>query len=281
MISNKQREEDELIYSATNDTPESVCSGVFYISNQKKREACKHCLQCSKHKVYQLMKDHSVNVKFRHVASFRKCKLYEKYRIDEVSIMQNVTYNVLYFNELVQNFCIDLKTYKKDMDKESLKMVGAIQKRMKAYDRRIKEILGRTVEVFSDICDSMDEIFMPKVKKLMAMLQLLYRSGGIKQYKLVGYLETVRFLLCFSEEIRSKNIEFASVFNKEVLSLRSYNMDEVVPIFDNLIKWVIRKEEFGVINANKDKGIMDEFRSLKLSALDLSNIQKCISKNER
>lgn len=279
-LSNKQREENESLYTKTNDCRESVCNGFFYIANQKRHEGCKFREYCSKYKMYNLMKNVAPNVKFRHVASFRKCNFYYKYTIDEETIVKDTTYNIKYMNELALSFIIDLKTYRRDMDKNADKIVRAIFKRTKEYERNTKNILGEFITKYCDINDEMDGIFMPKVKKLMALMQLYLRTNGIKQYKLIGYLELIRFLCCFSSEVRAKNIEFASVLNKNVLSLRAYSLNEIVPMIDNLMNWLLRKEEFDRISLNDDKNVMEVFNDLRVNALNLSNIHKCVEKYE-
>lgn len=279
-LSNKERLEHELVYAKNNDCYESVCCGKFYISNKKKYEVCEYKDHCSKYKLYGLMKDYAPNVKFRHVESFRRCILFYRYEINEQAVMKNTTYNIQYMNELALSWIVDLKTYMRDMDAQSKKIVGAVLKRARAYERDMRNILEGSIYKYCDICDEMDEIFRPKVKKMLAMMQLNLMSKGVKNYKLVGYLEFIRFLLCFSSDIRTKNIEFASVLNKNVLYLRVYSLNELVPILDNLIRWTLRNDDRNKATYNDDKLLMDAFTDLRTNAIDLKNIQKCISNYE-
>ena len=65
-------------YKVNND-PDSTCSGVHYIANQKKYEECKKCKICPKYIQYKRLNEKgSGDVKFHYVDSFRECELYKK-----------------------------------------------------------------------------------------------------------------------------------------------------------------------------------------------------------
>ena len=118
-----------------------------------------------------------------------------KGKIFSENIIKIAIYNILYVNDIACSRIVDLKDMAKKQDKETQKIVGALVKRQKLYESKIREILGEMINSFAVYNDNMDEYVSIKIQNFRnAILQFL-KQHCVENAEFITAAEVARTMI--------------------------------------------------------------------------------------
>lgn len=287
-MNEKLREAKEAKYREANLDVRSVCSGQFCKRNDKTYEQCKNCANCFKYKQYSKKTDDTPEVHFHYIDNFRKCAFYKYRPIDETYIITTVTYNVLYINDLAVSAVVDLKDFLKGGDKETVKLIKVLEKRVRCYERMLGEVVGDKIDFFADFNSAMDDTIAQKARNLKDILVKVFEKMDSEQGKMMGYIEYARTMVGYAVKTVENRIKECLKYRKDVVSLRHYKLDrkyddnmnyDILSVVENLSRWTSRK--CNSINLNKNSHVMDAYSELDLALKDSEIVAEALQRTQK
>lgn len=260
MSNEKQREAKEAVYREANLDVRSVCNGQFYKKSSKTYEQCKNCANCFKYNSYKSKSEDTPEVKFHYVDTFRKCEFYKVRPIDGNYIVTTSIYNIMYVNDLACACIIQMKDFIKHQDKETQKIFGALEKRQRAYEHLISNIIETNIEFLSEYNSCMDESVQPKLDTFINEMKSALDSIGVENSYFVALAEIARTIVGYSVKNVENRVKECLKYKKDSVHLRQYKMLDMLRVAENFSNWVSRK--CGKLDLNKCDNVMKSYRDL-------------------
>lgn len=276
MSNEKQRDAKEAVYREANFDVRSVCNGQFYKKNSKTYEQCKNCANCYKYNSYKSKSEDTPEVKFHYVDTFRKCEFYKVRPIDGNYVVTTSIYNIMYVNDLACACIIQMKDLIKHQDKETQKIFGALEKRQRAYEHLIAEIIETNIDFLAEYNSYMDESVQPKLDAFIKEMKSALDSIGVENSYFVALAEITRTIVGYSVKNVENRVQECLKFKKDCVHLRQYKMQDMLRIAENFSNWVSRK--CGKLDLNKCENVMKAYRDLDKTLTDREMINNALYK---
>lgn len=275
-MNEKQRAAKEAMYEAQNKDVKSVCSGQFYKKGSKSYEQCKNCANCFKYKSYNSKSDNTPEVRFHYVDTFRKCEFYKYRPIDGNYVVTTSIYNIMYVNDLACACIIQMKDFVRDQDKETQKIFGALEKRQRAYEHLISEIIETNIEFLSEYNSYMDEVVQPVLESFINEMKIALEGIGVENPYFVALSEIARTIVGYSVKNVENRVQECLKFKKDSVHLRQYKMYDMLRVAENFSNWVSRKCKS--LDLNKCENVMKAYRELDRTLTDRELINNALFK---
>ena len=275
MTKYKDRKEKEAPYLNDNNDCLSYCSGKFFIKGRNEWEECKHKNECMKYSLSKNTQTLDKEVKFRYVDTFRNCNLYQLF--DNSFALKICLYNMIYVNDLVCQCIQELRSKCSKEDKESLKKIGALEKRIREYDSLMSKIVDDKIGFLADFNLYMDEQIQPKLECYRNSISKYLMENGAVNYVFIAYVEAARTMAEYSIKIIEKRIDTLKTSIPDIKTMRSYRLMDIKRIIEDLSNWASRK--VNCINLNDSTGIIDSFGKLDEMLNDANILAEAINKS--
>lgn len=158
------------------------------------------------------------------------------------NVMLFSAYTTLYVNDIACNSANEIKEFSKNKDKETLKIYGALHKRVKYYFNHVKKVVNMDGLYFlSDFYQILDEYTDQTLPMLKKTVRGCLNKHGIDDdgmitntiitYLLTGFACNTNKTIC--DNLKENNIPAAGLPN--------WNISEIERVAKNLCSWVCRK----------------------------------------
>lgn len=275
MTKYKDRNEKEAPYLKDNMDCLSRCSGSFFIKGKGIYEECKNKDKCIKYTLFKNSNETDKEVRFRYVDTFRNCNLYKTF--DDSFALKICTYNMIYVNDLACQCILELKEHCPKNDKEALKKIYALEKRVRAYDALMAKIVDDKIDFLADFNLYMDEQVQSKVEGLKNSMESFLRSKDVGNYEFIAYVETARTMVEYSIKIIEKRIESLKASVPDIRIMKSYRLMDIQRVIEDLSNWASRKVQG--INLNDSPEILNSFSNVNEALTDANIIVKAINES--
>lgn len=276
MSNEKQRDAKEAVYREANLDVRSVCNGQFYKKNSKTYEQCRNCENCFKYKSYKSKSQDTPEVKFHYIDTFRKCEFYKVRPIDGNYIVTTSIYNIMYVNDLACACIIGMKDLIKHQDKETQKIFGALEKRQRAYEHLIADILHGNIDFLAEYNSFMDESVQPKLSEFICQMKYALESINTENSQFVALSEIARTIIGYSVKNVENRVKECLKYKKDSVHLRQYKMLDMLRVAENLSNWVSRKCKRLVLNSCDN--VMEAYRELDKTLTNRELINEALYK---
>ena len=275
MTKYKDRKEKEAHYLKDNNDCLSYCSGKFFIKGRNTWEECKHKSECIKYSLSKNTNGLDKEVKFRYIDTFRACNIYQTF--DNSFALKISLYNMIYVNDLVCQCIQELRGKCPKEDKEALKKIGALEKRIREYDSLMSKIVDDKIGFLADFNLYMDEQVQPRVEDFRNAISEYLRLKGVDNNVFIAYVEAARTMAEYSIKIIEKRIKVLKNSISEIKSMESYRMIDIQKIIEDLSKWASRKVKY--INLNDSPDILRAFSIVNEALTDANMLVRAINES--
>ena len=277
MTKYKDRKEKEAPYLKDNNDCLSYCSGKFFIKGRNTWEECKHKNECMKYSLSKNTQKLDKEVKFRYVDTFRNCNLYQLF--DNSFALKICLYNMIYVNDLVCQCIQELRGECPKEDKEALKKIYALEKRVREHDNIMSKIIGDQIDFLADFNLYMDEQVQSKLECFRNSISKYLMENGVVNYVFIAYVESARTMAEYSIKIIEKRINTLKMCIPDIKAMRNYRLMDIKKITDDLSIWASRK--VNGIDLNNSTGIIDSFKKLNEVLTDANILVDAINESSQ
>lgn len=271
------RKEKEAPYIKDNNDCLSYCNGKFFIKGRSTWEECKHKDVCMKYSLSKNTIGLEKQVRFRYVGTFRNCNLYQLF--DNSFALKICLYNMIYVNDLVCQCIQELRGKCPKEDKEALKKIYALEKRVREHDNIMSKIIGDQIDFLADFNLYMDEQVQSKVEYFRNAISEYLRSKSVGNYVFIAYVETARTMTEYSIKIIEKRIDALKMCIPDIKAMRNYRLMDIKRIIEDLSNWASRK--INDVDLNDSTGIIDSFKKLNEVLTDANILVNAINESSQ
>lgn len=273
----KDRKEKEAPYLKNNMDCLSYCKGKFFIKGKGKWEECKHKRECMKYSLSKNTNGLDKEVGFRYVDTFRNCNLYQLF--DNSFALKICLYNMIYVNDLVCQCIQELRGKCPKEDKEALKKIYALEKRVREHDNIMSKIIGDQIDFLADFNLYMDEQVQSKVEYFRNAISEYLRSKSVGNYVFIAYVETARTMAEYSIKIIEKRIDTLKTSIPDIKTMRSYRLMDIKRIIEDLSNWASRK--INDVDLNDSPEVMNAFNKVNEVLTDANILVSAINESSQ
>lgn len=275
MTKYKDRNEKEAPYLKDNMDCLSRCSGSFFIKGKGIYEECKNRYKCIKYTLFKNSNETDKEVRFRYVDTFRNCNLYKTF--DDSFALKICTYNMIYVNDLACQCILELRGHCPKEDKEALKKIYALGKRVREHDSLMAKIVDDKIDFLADFNLYMDEHIQPKVESFREAISHFLMRKNVGTYEFISYVETARTMIEYSIKIIDKRIANLRKFVPDISIMKNYRLMDIQRVIEDLSNWASRKVQG--INLNDSPEILNSFSNVNEALTDANIIVKAINES--